>query len=234
MEEGLDFVVFVVQLKLLLTHVGVSATEFLIPLISVLLLLSDLANFFGELFLVVTKRFLFVGQHVFVVMFVTMVVIGAVMVVSRFLDVLNDLMGIVVHDWLLNVVLKAIFLILVVLLGVAAGHLVLILALLVLEVALVFVRCELTVAYVQVKVLIIIVMVMFVMPVLFLSVGGLTVGFPELVGAFVLQILLVIAVMVIIIVSALMVVHNLLNYGLFMLTDDLVDRLADVVHLLFR
>jgi hypothetical protein len=136
-----------------------------------------------------------------------------------------------------------VFLMLVVLLGVAVDHLVLILALLVLEVALVFVRGEFTVAYVQVEVLIIIVTVMFVMPVLFLSVGGLTIGFPELVGAFVLQILLVmvavmvivmVAVMVIIIVSTFVVVHNLLDHGLFMLTDDLVDRLADVVDLLFR
>ena len=70
--------------------------------------------------------------------------------------------------------------------------------------------------------IIIVTMVLFVM---FVS------GLPLLVGALMLQILIVIA-MVNIVVSMFMV--NLCNYWLFMLTDDFVDRLADVMNFLFR
>ena len=61
-EEWLDFIVFMVKLKLLFSHVGVPATEFLIPLISIPLPLSDLTNAFGKLFLILTKIFLFISQ----------------------------------------------------------------------------------------------------------------------------------------------------------------------------
>ena len=74
--------------------------------------------------------------------------------------------------------------------------------------------------------IIIVTMVLFVM-----FVSGLTIELPLLVGALMLQILIVIA-MVNIVVSMFMV--NLCNYWLFMLTDDFVDRLADVMNFLFR
>lgn len=74
--------------------------------------------------------------------------------------------------------------------------------------------------------IIIVTMVLFVM-----FVSGLTIELPLLVGALMLQILIVIA-MVNIVVSTFMV--NLCNYWFFMLTDDFVDRLADVMNFLFR
>ena len=67
-----------------------------------------------------------------------------------------------------------------VLLGVTTCHLVLILALLVLEVALIFTRCDMS--FIQVKVLKLIVTVVL----LVMFVGGLTIKFPLLVSTFVL------------------------------------------------
>ena len=62
-------------------------------------------------------------------------------------------------------------------------------------------------------------------------VGGLTIEFPLLVSAFVLQVLFIIT-MNITIVSVLMV--NFRNYWRWMLMDDMMDRLADVMESLFR
>ena len=108
-----------------------------------------------------------------------------------------------------------------VLLGVTTCHLVLILALLVLEVAFIFTRSDMS--FIQVEVLkLIVTMVLLVM-----LVGGLTIKFPLLVSAFVLQVLLVITVDI-------TIVSMLCNYRRWMLMDDMVDRLVEVMDSFFR
>ena len=62
-------------------------------------------------------------------------------------------------------------------------------------------------------------------------VGGLTIEFPLLVSAFVLQVLFIIT-MNITIVSVLMM--NFRNYWCGMLIDNMMDRLVDVMESLFR
>ena len=126
---------------------------------------------------------------------------------------------------LLNNMLNMILSSFLVLLGMTTCHLVLILALLVLEVAFIFVRCDMSL--IQVKMFeLIVTVVLFVM-----FVGGLTIEFPLLVSAFVLQVLFIIT-MDITIVSVLMV--NFRNNWSWMLMDDMVDCLADVMESLFR
>ena len=133
--------------------------------------------------------------------------------------------GFFMHDsWLfsmLNVILSSF----IVLLCLATGHLVLILALLVLKIALIFARCDMS--YIQVEVLKFIVTV--VLLVMFF--GGLAIRFPLLVSAFVLQVLLIFAAITTII-SMIMVYFR--NYWCRTLMDDMVDGLADVRNLVNR
>ena len=122
---------------------------------------------------------------------------------------------------LINDMLNVIFFSFPVLLGVTTCHLVLILALLVLEVAFIFTRSDMS--FIQVEVLkLIVTMVLLVM-----LVGGLTIKFPLLVSAFVLQVLLVITVDI-------TIVSMLCNYRRWMLMDDMVDRLVEVMDSFFR
>ena len=116
-----------------------------------------------------------------------------------------------------------------VLLGVTTCHLMLILALLVFEVAFIFTRRDMSFIQVEVRIFIVAV-VLFVM-----LLGGLTIKFPLLVGTFVLQILILIA-LVSIIVSRFMMdfMMDLRYYWCWRLMNYMVDRLVDVMDSFLR
>ena len=122
---------------------------------------------------------------------------------------------------LVNFMFKMILSSFLVLLGLATSHLVFILALFVLEIAFIFTRSDMS--CIKIKVLKLIVAVVLFM----MFVGGLAIEFPLLISAFVLQVLLVITVDI-------TIVSMLCNYRYWMLMDDMVDRLADVMNSLFR
>ena len=130
---------------------------------------------------------------------------------------------------LINKVLKVIFFSFSLLLGVATGHLVLILALLVFEVAFIFTRRDMSFIQVEVRIFIV-AMVLFVM-----LLGGLTIKFPLLVGTFVLLILILIA-LVSIIVSRFMMdfMMDFRYYWCWRLMNYMVDRLVDVMDSFLR